>query len=177
MRVVFISTTSFSFLAQVRLISDGTIASQGRVEVMHKGDWGTLCDTDWDLEDANIVCRQLGYDGAKAAPGKASFGEGTGKIWMNNVQCVGNESAITECEHEGWGITDCSHSSDASAVCNPAGRATENVGPKCQNYIVRCLNSFSKINSSYIVLYTAGSLKYVLTKAYWFTCIKLFLEI
>ncbi|KAL9981261.1 hypothetical protein ACROYT_G009938 [Oculina patagonica] len=104
---------------KVRLVSDGTIASQGRVEVMHNGNWGTLCDTGWDLEDANIVCRQLGYDGAQAAPEKAMFGEGTGRIWMSNVQCVGNESVITDCEHDGWGISDCfDHSKDASVVCN-----------------------------------------------------------
>lgn len=92
---------------------------------MHNGEWGTLCDTGWDQEDANIVCRQLGYDGAVAAPGKASFGEGTGKIWMNNVQCAGNESVLTECDHDGWGnITGsvCSHKHDANVVCCPAGK-------------------------------------------------------
>ncbi|XP_078362802.1 scavenger receptor cysteine-rich domain superfamily protein-like [Oculina patagonica] len=109
---------------KVRLVSNGTIASQGRVEVMHNGEWGTVCETEWDLEDANIVCHQLGYDGAKAAPtSKSSFGEGTGKIWMNKVQCVGNESAITDCTHDGWGIAvNCSHKEDASVVCNPSVR-------------------------------------------------------
>lgn len=106
----------------MRLVSEGTIASQGRVEVMHNGDWGSVCDTEWDLEDANVVCLQLGYDGAKAAPGRASFGEGTGKIWLSTIQCVGNESAIADCEHDGWEIKNCSHSKDASVVCNPSGK-------------------------------------------------------
>ena len=93
------------------------MASKGRVEVFYNGTWGTVCDDYWDLNDANVVCRQLGFAGAVAANKSAAFGQGTGQIWMDDVQCRGVESFLTECGHNGWGIENCGHNEDASAIC------------------------------------------------------------
>ena len=114
-------------LSTVRLMSSTNSPSSGRVEVQYKGVWGTICDYSWDLPDATVVCRQLGYDGALSAPGRAIFGRGAGQIWLSHVQCVGNETSISQCNHMGWGVHYCQHSYDASVVCRPAGKAIMNV--------------------------------------------------
>ena len=90
---------------------------EGRVEVYHSGSWGTVCDDDWDLQDAMVVCRQLGYINATGAVGPARFGSGSGPILFSELSCVGNESNITECDHLSTGGRNCSHSQDVGVVC------------------------------------------------------------
>ena len=98
-------------------LANGNRQSEGRVEIFYKDTWGTVCDDSWDLRDAIVVCRQLGYSSALTAKGKASFGTGIGKIWLDNVQCLGSESSIDMCRSRGWGVHDCGHDEDASVVC------------------------------------------------------------
>ena len=105
----------------VRLIG-GSNPFEGRVEVFHNGSWGTVCDDQWTIEDANVVCRQLDFEGALKAVTSAHFGEGTGNIWMGDVNCVGNERKLTECKHQGWGKHNCGHNKDAGAICIIPGK-------------------------------------------------------
>ena len=110
-------------ITDIRLVSRNNSTSSGRVEVLHMGTWGTICGNSWDLRDANVVCRQLGYDGALSAPRYAAFGRGTGQIWLDDVQCVGDEIAISDCYHRGWNVHNCGHHSDVGVVCRPKGKA------------------------------------------------------
>ncbi|XP_033730064.1 neurotrypsin-like [Pecten maximus] len=101
----------------IRLVN-GQNDHQGRVEVVHDGRWGTVCDDGFDQNDAQVVCRQLGYSGGSAV-GEAVFGRGKGPIWMDQVTCSGDEHRLAECEFSGWREEDCSHWEDVGVVCNP----------------------------------------------------------
>ena len=105
-------------LITVRLVSPDNSPSFGRVEVQFNRTWGTICGNNWDLKDADAVCRQLGYDGALSALRDAAFGQGTGPIWLNRVQCGGSEKSVSQCAHAGWGGHSCGHHNDASVVCH-----------------------------------------------------------
>ena len=102
-------------------LTGGSERGEGRVELFYNGIWGTVCDDAWDLRDAEVVCRQLGFPGANSAPQRAHFGQGIGQIWLDNVNCAGYEASIKNCQHSGWGMHNCGHSEDASVICNTRG--------------------------------------------------------
>ncbi|XP_034543161.1 deleted in malignant brain tumors 1 protein-like [Notolabrus celidotus] len=126
---------------EVRLVN-GSSSCSGRVEIFHRGQWGTVCDDSWGLQDAQVVCRQLGCGRVLSAPPVAAFGQGSGPIWMDDVSCTGSESELSECRHRGFGSHDCRHSEDAGVVC-------EAVAP------VRLVNSDSRC-SGRVEIYFAG---------------------
>ena len=101
----------------VRLVDGVAGPSEGRVEVFHNCQWGTVCDDGWDVVDAGIVCRQLGYAGATSARDSAYFGLGVGPIWYDELACIGNETNLTECPSSPLGLHNCHHIEDAGAVC------------------------------------------------------------
>ena len=100
----------------VRLVN-GLTEYEGRVEVYYNGVWGTVCDDFWDLNDAQVVCRELGFGYPIAAIHGAFYGQGSGQIWLDNVKCFGTEGNIGNCSHIGWGSHDCGHHEDASIKC------------------------------------------------------------
>ena len=108
--------TIFAFSGFIRLVG-GNWNGEGRVEILHNDHWGTVCDDSWDMNDARVVCRALGYADASSAPHSAHFGQGSGKIWLDDVNCLGNESSIESCSHNGWSVHNCGHSEDASVIC------------------------------------------------------------
>jgi len=81
-----------------------------------------VCDDLWDVNDAQVACRQLGYptDGA-IAYSRAHFGEGTGDIFLDNLGCAGTEGSLFDCQNNGFGSHNCRHSEDAGVFC-PASK-------------------------------------------------------
>ena len=102
----------------IRLIN-GSGPHKGRVEIFLLGHWGTVCDYSWDLEDATVVCHQLGYLRAVGAPRSAAFGAGSGPSWYSYVRCVGTEMKLTQCNNYDYYFGKaCPHSQDAGVVCS-----------------------------------------------------------
>ena len=104
-------------MGAVRLVGS-TTDYEGRVEVYHNGQWGVVCDDRWDINDANVVCRQLGYGQATSAPGEAFFGRGNGPILYDEVACIGTEARLADCPSDGIGVHDCLPGEDAGVVCS-----------------------------------------------------------
>ncbi|XP_058262763.1 deleted in malignant brain tumors 1 protein-like [Hemibagrus wyckioides] len=108
---------NITVVREIRLVN-GPSNCCGRVEIQHRAQWGTVCDDDWDLKDAEVVCRQLGCGKAIRAPHNAHFGQGNEPTWLDDVQCKGTESYIDQCLHRGFGVENCGHDADAGVVCS-----------------------------------------------------------
>ncbi|XP_071480643.1 scavenger receptor cysteine-rich domain superfamily protein-like [Diadema antillarum] len=104
----------------VRLVN-GSVDSEGRVEVFLDNTWGAICDNLWGPEDAEVVCKQLGYVGADLALVASPFGRGNSSVLLDKVQCSGLESNISTCQHAGLGVKSCPESKTAGVTCTSVG--------------------------------------------------------
>ena len=93
----------------------------GRLEILINGEWGTVCDDGWNINDADVACRELGYSYALSYQCCSSYGRGSGQIWLDNVGCSGGEYSLLSCPHHGIGVHSCSHSEDVGVVCYRPG--------------------------------------------------------
>uniref|UniRef100_A0A673U0V3 CD5 molecule like n=1 Tax=Suricata suricatta TaxID=37032 RepID=A0A673U0V3_SURSU len=100
----------------LRLVG-GESRCAGRLEVLHKGEWGSVCDDSWRQAADQVVCRQLGCGEPVSLPVRRRFGRGHGRIWLDEVKCSGSEQSLEQCPHRLWGYHDCDHQEDVTVVC------------------------------------------------------------
>jgi len=74
-----------------------------------------VCDDEWDLKDATVVCRQLGFPGVDRATIESEFGSVSSTFAMDNVRCQGNETSLEECSYKSG--DDCDGQEAAGVVC------------------------------------------------------------
>ena len=79
-------------------------------------DGAPVCDDEWDLEDAAVVCRQLGFAGVDRATRESEFGTVSSQFAMDNVRCQGNETSLDQCRHKSG--DDCDGHEAAGVVCS-----------------------------------------------------------
>ena len=109
-----------------------------------------MCDDLWDDNDATVICKQLGYSRGSARV-SAFFGEGSGLILLDNVNCNGRESTIFNCRHRNFGENDCTHNEDAGVVCYGESSKGNN------NYMIAML-MIIYIDIKYIYIYSLCAL-------------------
>ncbi|XP_036932074.1 deleted in malignant brain tumors 1 protein isoform X9 [Acanthopagrus latus] len=159
------------FCSGVRLAGSGSTQCSGRVEIIYSGIWGTVCGDGWDLNDAQVVCRELNCGTAVQAHQLAVFGQGTGQIWLDDVSCSGRESYLYHCSNSGFGTHNCGHHQDAGVVCSVSlPKPTISMNPAApitlgQNVSITCSISTQLSGVTFILQKTSGSFRTTLTSS------------
>lgn len=96
--------------------------------MLEHGQWGSVCDDTWDLEDAHVVCRQLNCGWAVQALPGLHFAPGRGLIHRDQVNCSGAEDYLWDCPGL-HGDRYCGHKEDAGVVCSGQWATGLNLGP------------------------------------------------
>lgn len=99
----------------VKLI--GPTDFMGTVSVYYKGEWGSICDDSWNYRDADVVCRQLGFERSYRIYYRAFYGPAPGPILIDQIRCPNSARSVLECSHNGWGVNDCKKREDAGVEC------------------------------------------------------------
>ena len=135
---------------------DANRLTEGRVEVINDGEWGTVCDDYWSNGEGNVVCTQMGYAGAERVFFDSHFGgaaKGT-RTWLDNLQCVGNEEDLLDCPRRGGPAV-------GGHNCNPGGRHVEDAGVRC--LAAESADFGAKLNPKTLTIAPGGTARYWLS--------------
>ncbi|XP_053387316.1 uncharacterized protein LOC128551050 [Mercenaria mercenaria] len=89
--------------------------SEGRVEILVNGTWGTICDTDFASADATVICKMFGLEYSSFYTKAKHYGRGSGPIYVDKLNCTGTESHINLCSYEI--SNNCTHYDDVAVIC------------------------------------------------------------
>uniref|UniRef100_A0A8C5UF07 SRCR domain-containing protein n=1 Tax=Malurus cyaneus samueli TaxID=2593467 RepID=A0A8C5UF07_9PASS len=104
-----------TYAVELRLAGGGSPCA-GRVEVKLQGRWGSVADENWDMEDAEVVCQQLGCGSPSCLLRPGRFGVGSGMLWEGGFQCNGSEPLLSACAQRAPHGQGCS--GPASVICS-----------------------------------------------------------
>ena len=99
-------------------------SDRGRLEIYRSGyGWLTVCDHFWDMNEAKVICRELGFTGATAVRANSYYGAGTGNILDNHPNCKGTETSFKNCPISSlksfWTTSGCQgHHREVGIDCN-----------------------------------------------------------
>ncbi|XP_042079883.1 scavenger receptor cysteine-rich type 1 protein M130 [Haplochromis burtoni] len=112
------STTilNLTCLDSVRLLNGSSLCSGG-LQVKSSQRWSSVCEADFDLQDAEVVCRELGCGPPSLLQG-ALYGEAEAPVWSREFQCGGHESALLDCRSSGSARSSCSPGKAAGLTCS-----------------------------------------------------------
>ncbi|XP_025101967.1 deleted in malignant brain tumors 1 protein-like isoform X4 [Pomacea canaliculata] len=121
-RIVFMMLLFVPGLAEefrARLVN-GT-ANAGRLEILYRGEWSTVCHDGFGIQEARVACRMLGFSSSRATVvASGAYGAGAGRILLDDVKCHGTENSLAECRHMTYYSSDCSHRRDVGVICYEA---------------------------------------------------------
>ncbi|XP_022100939.1 scavenger receptor cysteine-rich domain-containing group B protein-like [Acanthaster planci] len=98
-------------------LADGSRPNEGRLEIYHNGEWGTVCDDYWDHHAAAVACRQLSLGSPSPLTG-VYIPQGAGSILLDDVMCQGWEARLVDCGHLAMGSHNCGHHEDVYLACS-----------------------------------------------------------
>lgn len=121
------------YKSHIRLVG-GRKKYEGRLEVLYQGRWGTVCNRNFDMNDANVACRQLGFKSAIVVRHNINryYGRTSAPIYLSRMQCRGSEPSLFHCGHAGINVASgCNHNHDVGVVC--LAKASAGRGSICQS--------------------------------------------
>ena len=98
-------------------LTHGLNVDQGIVEVFYGGVSGLVCGEGWSLNNAHVVCRQLGYSKALKTTATLESQSEMDWFWIGDSECHGNETRLVECGSSGLGNANCSSNAMAMVTC------------------------------------------------------------